>query len=161
MSDTAEINENKDETAEGVNTEKYLIFSILGKLYSLPSRMIGEIALYDKVYPLPLMPSYVLGVVNRYSVPYALFDIGLLFHKTQSQRSKVLIFKDEIDHIAFLIDDVIGIQDLLPENLFHLERGADSGDLTDAVCASFNWEEKDVLVLDVHRIIGRVSGEMA
>jgi len=157
-----------DNTAENDETkiaEKFLIFSILGKLYSLPSRFIGEIALFDNVYPLPLMPSYVPGVVNRYSVPYALFDIGLLFYSTPSPRSKVLVMKDEIDRIAFLIDDVSGIADVPQEDILNMERGSEMSnkvgldDITDAVESSFRWNGSDVLVLDIRRILDKAAGD--
>jgi len=161
MSDYADAEELAQESAETINTEKYLVFSILGKLYCFPSKLIGEIALFDKVFPLPLMPSYVLGVVNRYSAPYALFDIGLLFQKTPSPRNKIIILKEEIDRIAFLIDDIAGIMDIQNDDLFIVERNIDSGDLTDIVCASFKLEGSDVFVLDVNRIISRVSREIA
>jgi len=153
------------ESDEANYIEKFLIFTILGKLYSLPSKFIGEIALFDTVYPLPLMPAYVPGVVNRYSVPYALFDIGLLFYSTPSPRKKVLVMKDEIDRIAFLIDDVAGIADIPQEELFNLERSSDMsnsvglGDITDAVESSFSWNGSDVLVLDIHRILARAGGD--
>ena len=152
--------ESQNEIQENTDTEKFLIFYIQGKLYSFPSRIIGEIALFDIVYPLPLMPPYVLGVVNRYSVPYALFDIGLLFYKTPTAQNKVLICKNEIDHIAFLIEDVTGIADIHPENIISIERSVNSDDSAEAISASFNWNGHDVFVLDVNRIIGRVSGEM-
>ena len=159
MSEMAEISGEAAESEENKTVEKYLIFSILGKLYSFPSRFIGEIALFETVYPLPLMPPYVPGVVNRYSVPYALFDIGLLFYSTPSPRRKVLTIKDEIDRIAFLIDDVSGIADVPQESLLNIEHGVESGDITDAVASSFNWNGSDVLVLDIHRILARAGGD--
>jgi len=149
------------ETLESANDEKYLIFSILDRQYTFPSRLIGEIALFDTVYPLPLLPAYVLGIINRYSVPYALFDIGLLLFNTPSRSNKVLVLKDSIDRIAFLIDDVSDIADIPQGKLIKAERSAESGDLTDAVSASFNWNGGDVFVLDIHRILARVSGEVA
>ena len=161
--DGSQVNGN-DESAEeqkSANDEKYLIFSILGRLYTFPSRIIGEIALFETVYPLPLVPSYVLGVINRYSVPYALFDIGLLLFKTPSPRGKVLVLKDEIDRLAFLIDDVSGITDVSQEKLVIIERGTDSDDVAEAVSATFNWKGSDVLVLDVQRILARISAEVA
>ena len=161
MSETAEISGEAPQSGESKNAEKYLIFTILGKLYSFPSRFVGEIALFDAVYPLPLMPPYVPGVVNRYSIPYALFDIGLLFYSSPSPRNKVLIIKDEIDRIAFLIDDVAGIADVPDENLLSTERSAELNDLTDAISASFNWNGSDVLVLDINRILARIGGEEA
>ncbi|MDR0312844.1 MAG: chemotaxis protein CheW [Treponema sp.] len=137
------------------NDEKYLIFSVLNRRYSFPSRFISEIALFDTVYPLPLMPAYLLGIINRYSVPYALFDIGLLLFKTEASRSKVLVLKDEIDRIAFLIDDVIDIADVPPEDLFPIERGAESNDIAEIVSGSFKWNSDDVFVLDIQRIMAR------
>jgi len=148
---------------ETENNTQYLIFSIFEKQYAFPSRIIGEIALFDTVYPLPLVPAYVLGIINRYSVPYALFDIGLLLLKTPSPRKKVLVLKDEIDRIAFLIEDVSGIADISREKLFSVEQsqGAETGDLAEAVSSSFNWDGNDVLVLDIKRIMARVSDEAA
>ena len=158
MSEMAEISTNVTEEAESPKEEKYLIFSILGRQYAFQSRLIGEIALFDAVYPLPLMPAYVLGVINRYSIPYALFDIGLLLFKTPSPRGKVLVLKDSIDRIAFLIDDVAGIADIPQGELLDTERGAGTDDLTEAISASFTWNSGDVFVLDMQRILAHVSG---
>ncbi|MDR1838645.1 MAG: chemotaxis protein CheW [Treponema sp.] len=161
MPEMTDFSDDLAENAENSNSEKYLIFSILGKLYSFPSRVIGEIALFDTVYPLPLMPSYVLGVVNRYSIPYALFDIGILFYNTPGPCNKLLIVKDFIDRIAFLIDDVAGIADVQSDKLLSVERSADSNDLTEAVSASFSWNGSDVFVLDIQKILSRVTGDTA
>jgi purine-binding chemotaxis protein CheW len=132
----------------------------MGKLYCFPSRQIGEIALFDAVYPLPLMPSYILGIVNRYSTPYALFDTGLLFQKTPCPRKKIIVFKETIDRIAFLIDDITGITDIQSEELFAFEKDSTSDDLTDGISASFKWNDNDVFVLDIDRIINRISEEL-
>jgi purine-binding chemotaxis protein CheW len=139
----AETAENADAAVdpEDENTEKYLIFSILNRFYSFPSRCIGEIALYDTVYPLPLMPFYVLGVVNRYSIPYALFDTGLLLHNAPCKKKKMLVLKEDIDRIAFLIDDVTDIADIRQ----------------DAACSSFEWNGNNVSVLDIGQILERVK----
>jgi purine-binding chemotaxis protein CheW len=149
------------QNVETEKEEKYLIFSIFDRQYAFPSRFIGEIALFDSVYPLPLLPSYIPGVINRYSVPYALFDIGLLLFTTPSPRKKMLVLKDDIDRIAFLIDDVSGIVDVPQGDLFSVEQSAESGDLAEAVSASFSWNGADVFVLDIQRILARISDEAA
>ena len=158
MSEMAETADKTAEEPENVKSEKFLVFSILGRQYTFPSRFISEIAMFDTVYPLPLMPAYVLGVINRYSIPYALFDIGLLLFKSSSPRSKVLVLKESIDRIAFLIDDVIGITDVTPEEMLNIERGTETGDFTESVSASFKWNESDVFVLDIQRILAHVTG---
>jgi purine-binding chemotaxis protein CheW len=158
MTEMVEVNNEIEQTSENTADEKFLIFSILGRRFAFMSRFIGEITLFETVYPLPLMPPYVPGVINRYSVPYALFDIGLLLFKTPSPRTKVLVLKDNIDRIAFLIDDIIGIADIPQKELLSVERAAESGDITEAVSASFNWDGGDVFVLDVQRILSQAAG---
>ena len=154
-----EYKDTDEQMQEDANEEKYLIFSILGRQYTFPSRFIGEIALFDTVYPLPLVPSYVLGVINRYSVPYALFDIGLLLFKSPSPQGKVLVIKDSIDRIAFLIDDVTGIVDVPQSKLLDIDQNMDTGGAADVISASFNWNGSDILVLDIYRILARVTSE--
>ena len=82
--------------------EKYVIFSVAGGNYSFPSRVISEATVFDAVYLLPLMPDYVLGIINRYSVPYVLFDIGQLLFQTPAARGKVLVFIDNAERLVAL-----------------------------------------------------------
>jgi purine-binding chemotaxis protein CheW len=166
MSETREANAApadsvfvEDTPEDNLAAEKYLIFSILGRRYTFPSSYISEIAVFETVYPLPLMPGYVLGIINRYSVPYVLFDIGLLLLKTPTPRGKVLVFKDQIDRIAFLIDDITDIADIPQTQVIPVERSSESGDLAEIIAASFRWHENDVFVLDIERILSRVTGE--
>jgi purine-binding chemotaxis protein CheW len=157
MPDTAETVTNTAEELISVSEKKHLVFSISGRQFAFPSQLISEIALFDTVYPLPLLPDCVLGVINRYSVPYALFDIGLFLFKTPSPRNKVLILKDSIDRIAFLIDDITGIADIQQEHLLNIERSKESGDITETVSATFNWNNSNVFILDIQRILARVT----
>ena len=95
--------------------EKYLIFTVREKQYALPSKIISEVTALEKNFPLPLVPAYVRGIINRYSVPYALIDICFLLLNEASNARKVIVLKEEVDKLAFLIDDVTDIVDLSPE----------------------------------------------
>jgi len=147
------------ETIENANDEKYLIFSLLDRRYAIPSQFISELAVFDAVYPLPLVPDYMPGIINRYSVPYALLDIGLLLYKTPSPYGKTLLLKDNVDRIAFLIDDIVDITDIPQEQLLNIERGVESNDISETISASFKWNGSDVFVLDIWRILARISAE--
>jgi purine-binding chemotaxis protein CheW len=147
---------NDTETPAG---EKYLIFTILGKHYALPSRLIGEIAVFDAVYPLPLLPDYVPGIINRYSTPYALIDVGLFFRKTATPRAKVLALKEQVDRAAILIDDVVDIVDISFVNLLQVEHESDASDITSVITASFSWNKNNVFVLDIRKILDRIVNE--
>jgi purine-binding chemotaxis protein CheW len=146
-----------DSEAAAANTEKYLIFTILGTYYTFPSRFISEVTAFEKVYPLPLMPSYVKGIINRYSVPYALIDIGFLIRETPTPESKVIVLKDTMDKIAILIDDVVDIIDIPDSALLKVEQGADRDVVADIIESSFAWHDTHVFVLGIRQILNRVK----
>jgi purine-binding chemotaxis protein CheW len=134
---------------------------VLGGYYALPSRFVSEITLFDKVYPLPLLPASIMGVINRYSVPFALLDTGILISGRPGLRSKILVLKEpgdvepsNLEKAAFLIDDVIDIAEIPRRELLPVEKG-------DGVESSFLWKERNVLVLDVRGLVNRAAGEIA
>ena len=133
--------------------EKYLIFNVREKQYALPSKIISEVAALEKIFPLPLATAYVRGIINRYSVPYALIDICYLLLKEISGARKVIVLKEEVDKLAFLIDDVTDIADLPPEKLMKIEQE----ELAGAVSAFFEWKGVQVLCLETSEIINRIK----
>jgi len=135
--------------------EKYLVFTVREKQYALPSKIISEVAALEKIFPLPLVPAYVRGIINRYSVPYALIDICFLLSGETSGARKVIVLKEEIDKLAFLIDDVTDIADLTPEKLMKIEQ-ADSS-LGASIGAYFEWKGCQVLCLETTEIINRIK----
>ena len=147
------------EMLNSANEEKYLIFSIFGREYAFPSEIIGEVANCNPLYSLPLLPSYVLGFINRYSIPHALLDTGFLLAEKPGPRNEALVIKGDIDRVAFSIDTVSGIASIGPDKLISLGTGSEPHELTGAVYASFQWNGRDVSVLDVRRVLARIAEE--
>ena len=141
--------------AENTMDEKYLIFTIREKLYALPSKLISEVTALEKVFPLPLVPGYVRGIINRYSVPYALIDVCFLLFQNLSSARKVIVLKEEVDKLAFLIDDVTDIADISPENLAKIEQDGDASD--GSISAFFEWKGNHILCLEASEILKRIK----
>ena len=135
--------------------QKFLIFTIRDERYALPSGIIGEVAVLESVFPLPLVPDYVRGIINRYSIPYALVDISLFLKKDLSNAGKVIVLKEEIEKIAFLIDDVVDIADLHSSMLMKIEKEAE--DFDSSINACFEWKDNNILCLDTEEIIGKIK----
>jgi len=134
--------------------EKYLVFTIREKQYALPSKIISEVAALEKVFPLPLVPPYVRGIINRYSVPYALIDICFLLVNEAGNTRKVIVLKEEVDKLAFLIDDVTDIADVDPEKLMKIEQ--DETALGGSISAFFEWKGCQVFCLETAELINRI-----
>jgi chemotaxis signal transduction protein len=137
------------------DSEKYLIFSIFNRQYAFPAQDIGEVAKCEPLYHLPLLPSCLLGFINRYSIPYALFDIGFLLSNVPGPRNEALVIKSDIDQVAFSIENVSGIADITPDKLIKI--GTGSVEINSAVRASFNWNGSEVFVLDIRRLLAHVT----
>jgi purine-binding chemotaxis protein CheW len=142
-----------EETAQNPVLEKFLIFTVQGKRYALPSKFINEVAAIEKVFPLPLVPDYVRGIINRYSIPYALIDICFLFIRENSNAQKMIVLKETVDKLALLIDDVTDIADLAPESLLKTE----SEDNTGSISAYFEWKGCPVFCIDAGDLITRIK----
>ena len=135
--------------------EKYLIFAVRDKKYALPSKIINEVAVLEKIFPLPLVPPYVRGIINRYSVPYALIDISFLLLKDASSARKVIVLKEEVDKLALLIDDVTDFADLGREELIKAEQ--EETGIAGSVSAFFEWKGDHVFCLDPAELITRIK----
>jgi purine-binding chemotaxis protein CheW len=147
------------DTDNSAAAEKFLVFTILDRFYTFPSRFISEVAAFDRVYPLPLMPEYVMGIINRYSVPYALLDLGLLIQKSSSPKSKVVVLKEQVDRLAFLIDDVVDIIDIPLTRIMKLEQGIEGSDITEIIESSFEWRNTNVFVLGIRQLLNRIKND--
>ncbi|MCL2833589.1 MAG: chemotaxis protein CheW [Treponema sp.] len=134
--------------------EKYLVFTIQKKLYALPSAIIGEVAALERVFPLPLVPGYVKGLINRYSVPYALIDISLLLFNETSGSKKIIVLKEEIDKLALLIDDVTDIADPDTQKIMKIEQETSMAGLVNSY---FEWKDGQVFCIDAAEIISRIK----
>ena len=135
--------------------EKYLIFTVMEKQYALPSRIISEVSVLENVFPLPLVPDYMQGIINRYSIPYALIDISFFLVKNVSNAGKVIVLKEEVDKLAFLIDDVTDIADLPHESLMKIE--SEETAHYDVVTSFFEWKGNPVFCLEIGELISRIK----
>ena len=147
--------ENPAENTENTIKEKYLIFTVNDKRYALPSKIISEVAALEKVFPLPLVPEYVRGIINRYSVPYALIDLSFLLVNAVSDAQKVIVLKEDVDKIALLIDDVVDIADFPAEALMGIEQ--EEKTLAGSVNAYFEWKGHHILCIETGELINRIK----
>ena len=136
--------------------EKYLIFMIKEKLYAVPSKFINAVDSLGKVFPLPLTPDYVRGIINWYSVPYALIDMSVMLFNDTSDARKIIVLKEEVDKLAFLIDDVKDFADIPSDKLFKIDNEEKS-----AISAFFEWKDNHIFCLEIEEFIDRIQKDFA
>jgi len=141
-----------EDTIENTMFEKFLIFTVQEKWYALPAKIISEVTVLEEVFPLPLAPEYVKGIINRYSIPYALIDIKFLLVNDSSNARKMIVFKEEVDKLAFLIDDVTDIADIPSDQLMKIEQ-----EDTALISAFFEWKGNHILCIDIGELLNLIK----
>lgn len=124
-------------------TKTWLVFSDGEKKYALLASDVREILRDVPVFPLPFVPEYINGILNRYGEPYAVLDpLPLLGEKPQE--SKLYIVLHDEAHICFKISEVLEFYTTQESQLKYFSI-TDSGKY---YVGSFAYEDGEVLILN-------------
>ncbi len=151
------------EEKEKVKKETWLIFTIgeatnadEKNLYAIPAENVKEILRDATVFPLPFVPPYVDGVLNRYGDPYVVIDSAVLEGKPAQKSFLFIVINDE-SHTCLRITDV---RDFYTATEKDIVQFADT-DLSDYYDGTLTIDGKEVFVLKVQAIIEKVGREIA
>lgn len=139
----------------------WLIFTIGndtdGKnLYAIPAESVKEILRDATVFPLPFVPPYVNGVLNRYGDPYVVIDSAVLEGK-EAQKSFLFIVLNDESHTCLRITDVKDFFSAAEKDIVHFSEA----ELSDYYEGTLKVNGHDVFVLKVQAIIEKVGKEIA
>jgi len=139
----------------------WLIFTIGNQadgknLYAIPSGYVKEILRDATIFPLPFVPPYVNGILNRYGDPYVVIDSAVMEGK-EAQKSVLFIVLNDESHTCFRITDV--------KEFFTASENAvvrfSEPDTSEFYEGTLNVNGKDVFVLKVQAIMEKVGKEIA
>lgn len=152
------INESKIEDVEDIGEElaldenTYLLFSINLKNYAVPSNLVKELLRDVEVFPLPFVPSYIDGVLNRYGDPYVVLDPAILFGDKKQNNSLFLVFNDE-NKLSIRISDVF---DFYTIQVSEINKFTDDN-LEKFFEGTFKYNDKDVIIIKKDAIVEKIG----
>ena len=89
---------------------KYLIFSLQDSLYALGLAQVAEVADPPQMWPIPLAPAYYAGALSFHGDIVAAMRLSLFLGLTECrQPGKIVILRQEIASLAFLVDSIVRI----------------------------------------------------
>ena len=158
------IKSSNRENAEKKQLKKksvWLIFTIGNQadgknLYAMPADSVKEILRDATVFPLPFVPPYVNGVLNRYGDPYVVIDSAVLEGK-EAQQSKLFIVLNDESHTCLRITDVRDFFTASEKDVIHFSEE----ELSDYYEGTLKVKNQEVFVLKVQAIIEKVKKEIA
>lgn len=124
--------------------------------YAIPAESVKEILRDATVFPLPFVPPYVNGVLNRYGDPYVVVDTAVLEGK-EAQNSFLFIVLSDESHTCLRITDVKDFFTASEKDVVHFAEE----ELSDFYDGTLNIDGQDVFVLNVQAVIEKVGKEIA
>lgn len=158
------IKSGAEDKTTNQKTEKkatWLIFTIGSAAdgnnqYAIPAENVKEILRDATVFPLPFVPPYVNGVLNRYGDPYVVVDSAVLEGK-EAQKSLLFIVMNDESHTCLRITDVKDFFTATEKDVVHFSEA----ELSEFYDGTLKVDGQDVYVLNVQAIIEKVGKEIA
>lgn len=158
------IKKSKAENTEKKQADKkdiWLIFTMGNKAdgnnsYAIPADCVKEILRDATVFPLPFVPAYVNGVLNRYGDPYVVIDTSVLEGKEAQQSFLFIVLNDE-SHTCLRITDVKDFFSASEKDIVHFTEA----EMSDYYEGTLKINGEEVFVLKVQAIIEKVGKEIA
>jgi purine-binding chemotaxis protein CheW len=135
---------------------KTWLVSLAGeKKYALLASDVREILRDVPVFPLPFVPEYINGILNRYGEPYAVIDpLPVLGEK--SQESKLFIVLHDESHMCLKISEVLEFYTTQESDLKFFS-ASESGKY---YVGSFSYEDGEVLILNPESFVEVVENDI-
>ena len=94
------------------DTEKYLLFLADSLLFGAKAEYVVEIITNHTITPLPLVPSYIRGIINLRGQILPIVDIRLLLGRNSTDDSCIIILNIEGTTVGILVDTVQKMMDI-------------------------------------------------
>ncbi len=117
MKDMSKKSIPKIEFQGGSKVKKFVIFELNESKFGVPVEQISQITKFDKVFPLPNAPDYVLGVINLRGKIISLIDLekrlNLRTGPAELNETKQILFVDlGFETVGMLIDKVVNLANI-------------------------------------------------
>ena len=95
-----------EEAAPASQSEKYLLFLSDGLLFGVPAEAVVEIITGHAITKLPLVPSYIRGIINLRGQILPIVDIRRLLDQEECQSDCMMILQSDGTQVGILVDRV-------------------------------------------------------
>lgn len=135
-----------DEEIQEASKTTWLIFSIHGKKYAVEATLAKEILRDMDIYPLPFVPEYIKGVINRHGEPYTIVDLSIFLGEEPQDSSLFIVLNLEDNQFCIQISDVLDFHTVDDESIIKVSEAQDTPFYSGAI--EYNGSRVPVILLD-------------
>lgn len=135
---------------------KIIIFQIDDRCYGVEASFIKEIYTTDFIHPLPFVPVYIRGLINKEGDPFTVVDLNMLFNQVKLESETFLIISDSQDYLSFMISDVLDI--------IRIEKSTIMEILDNSSASYFNsyidYHDEKIFLLNMDNILSKLASDI-
>lgn len=97
-----------------------IVFDLINELCGVETTQVSEIVKYQEVTGVPEMPEFIEGIINLRGHVVPIINLNRRFHlgePNSDNSTKIIITSIEGQQIGFVVDNVIEIVRLVPEDM--------------------------------------------
>ena len=135
------------------NTEKFLNFRSDGLLFGINTNYVTEIITIVKPTPLPMVPSYVKGIMNLRGRLIPIVDIRLRLGKYEieyDEKACIVVIEYEGNSIGIIVDTVVNVIDVDIDKISHMPENNREEMVSGMITLSYN---ETLLILDCELLL--------
>lgn len=154
------IDSTEDDLANDFNiqesqTEKYLLFMSGKLLFGVPSEYVVEIITNHVITKLPLVPSYIRGIINLRGQIIPIVDIRILLGQDGLDNLCTIILNIDGTMVGILVDSVLKMVDI-DKHSIREDPAQGSQGLVSGMCSLPDEQENQtMLVFDCSQILNQ------
>jgi len=150
------IDSSKKEEDQVVEEVTWLIFSVNENTYAIEAPMAKEILRNMDIYPLPFVPEYIRGVINRHGEPYTVVDLASFLGKEQQEASLFIVLNLQDNQFCVQITDILDFHTAPKTSVIGMNDAQDLGFFSGTI----EYQEKNVPIIQLDKIYDVIRNDL-
>ncbi|MDQ7037866.1 MAG: chemotaxis protein CheW [Aquificota bacterium] len=131
-----------------------LVFRVKDQEFSCETDTVVETVRVDRVFPVPLAPNYIRGVMNLRNNVIPLVDVRSLLWGERSSGDTAVIVQEGDRVVGLLVDTVVGIHEVSPKEVRKVREEEVEGIKREFVRGTFKRNNRVIFLIDLKPITG-------
>lgn len=146
--------EEKKDIPESVLTFKtWLIFSVNEDIFAIESYKAKEVLRNMEIYPLPFVPEFIKGVLNRHGSPYTVVDLSVFLGGKKQDSLLFIVLNLPDSQFCIQVCDVLDFHTLEEKDVILIEESQEIPFFSGTI----NYKGKKVPILEIEKIYEKIK----
>lgn len=134
----------------------WLIFSVNERIYAIEAPMAKEILRGMDIYPLPFVPDYIKGVINRHGDPYTVVDLSAFLGDEVQSASLFIVLNLEDSQFCIQITDILDFHTNVESSVVKISDGQENVFFNGTI----EYQNQNVPIIQLEKIYEKIRNDI-